>query len=315
MRTYDKAGAFRPRGLLRRLPWLGAAAALTLASTMLGAGVGSAQAITPPITRPAAAPRPILWVVSSTAIGMLQQLKPPQGLLAHAFARAYVLGTPDNLGLPTRSFTSYTALHKAAATLPGPDDAVLLDLEHWQDKTLTPLNEQLNSGKYEQLGERLVHAVKLSHSPGHLQFLTAPGVSLAQAICRAKGITCNSPASMHQHYLAYDLARQAGAFSDVVDIQAQSEELDLSSFQKFVSQAAAQAKLGNPNVKVVVGLSTDHGKQMVSGAKLLAAVRAVRGMKNVAGFWLNIPGKSKFCPGCGGPFPRPALQLLESIYG
>ncbi len=187
-------------------------------------------------------------------------------------------------------------------------------LSLWQRRgPLAVVGHTAHSGKFERLASKLVHSILLK--AGHMTFITAPAVDLASAICKAKKITCSGGASVRQHYLDFGLARQAAEFSDVVDIQAQNDELNRSSFTKFVSQAAGQARKGNPVAKVVVGLSTDNGRNEVSGAHLIAAFEAAEGARSVAGFWLNIPRHSKFCPGCGGPFPGPALKLLEKIYG
>lgn len=292
-----------------------ALAAVTLAGTMLGAAssVPATAALSATGTKTAAT-KVITWMISSSAIKDLENVKPPppKGLITKAFSDAFVMGTPIGLGLPVKTYTSYVTLKQdvEAKKLPGPYIGVLLDLEDWP---FTPKDEQLNSGKFERLAEKLVHSLKLK--TGHMTFLTAPAVDLATAICKARGITCSGAASVRQHYLDFGLARQAAEFSDVVDIQAQSDELHLSSFTKFVTQAVGQARKANSIAKLVVGLSTDNGMAEVSGAHLIAAFNAAEGVKNVAGFWLNIPGHSKFCPGCGGPFPGPALKLLEKIYG
>lgn len=295
-----------------------ALAVLTLACTLLGAAA-SVAATPASLASPAAGSRPaaakaITWMISSSAIKDLESAKPPppKGLIAKAFSGAFVMGTPIGLGVPVKTYTSYVTLKQdvEAKKLPGPYAGVLLDLEDWQ---FTPKDEQLNSGKFERLAEKLVHSLKLK--TGHLTFITAPALDLVTAICKARMIACSGAASVRQHYLDFGLARQAAGFSDVVDIQAQSDELHLSSFTKFVAQAVGQARKGNSTAKVVVGLSTDNGMAEVSGAHLIAAFNAADGVKNVAGFWLNIPGHSKFCPGCGGPFPGPALKLLEKIYG
>lgn len=281
---------------------------------VVGAGFGGTTAPAVAMNTPAKAAKAITWMISSSAIGHLKSAKPapPPGLLTTAFAHAYVMGSPIGLGIPVKTYTSYATLKQdvTAKKLPGPYRGVLLDLEDWK---FTPKTEQLNSGRYERLAEQLVHSIRLKN--GRMTFITAPAVDLASAICAHKMITCSGGSSLRQHYLSFDLAGQAAAHSDVVDIQAQRDELDLPSFTRFVRQAAGQAKNGNAKVVVVVGLSTDNGKNEVSAAHLIDAFKAADAVKNVAGFWLNIPGQSAFCPACGGPFPGPALKLLEKIYG
>lgn len=303
------------------MPALWCLAALMLASAVLGAGSASAgtrvpsAAVTAAAANAPATTKPIQWVIDAAAIKYLRDDKPPAGLLSKAFSKAYVPGDPAiaGLGIPAVTYTSYVALSQAvtAGKLPGPYQAVLLDLEHWP---ATPFNEQVNTALYEQKSENLVHAVKLPGG-GHMTFLTAPAVDLVFALCKEKHITCHGGAWARQHFLSWHLIGGAARYSDVVDIQAQGDELRLTSFAQFVVAAAAQAAAANRAVKAVVGLSTDNGKNEVFGYQLIKAFHAVWGKKNVAGFWLNIPKKSTFCPACRGPFPGPALVLLKNVYG
>lgn len=263
--------------------------------------------------------RQITWIITANAIDHLRHAKPrpaPPSLLSTAFGKAYVPGNPGvaKLGIPAITFTSYTALSRAARAhqLPGPYRAVLLDLENWPQ---TPKAERRKPQRYERLAEQVVHGITLSNGH-HMTFIATPGTDLARYICQVRNLTCKTSASIRQHCIAFDIAGQAARYSDVMDIQAQNTERDVPAFKKFVLQAAGQARKAHKGVRVLVGLSTDNGPHEVLGSQLIAAFEAVSGNANIDGFWLNIPdAHTKACPDCGGPFPGPALTLLKHIYG
>lgn len=95
----------------------------------------------------------------------------------------------------------------------------------------------------------------------------------------------------------------------------------MAGWCRAASTTAGRAGGRRAHAHVLAGLSTSNGSQEVFGAQLFRAYRATRsltfgtGQNLIAGFWLNIPAKSPQCPGCGGPFPGPALSLLHKIYG
>jgi hypothetical protein len=267
-------------------------------SVALGAGGPAALA--------ASTPEPT-WLINAHAVDLLRGAGASSALLTKAFGgtRAYVSGKPGSLGIPTATYDSYTAIKNAFAdgALPGKYQAVLLDMEHWQ---FTPPAEQRSPAKYEQMAASLVHKHKAG---GHTMLLIdAPAVDIVKARC-----ACSAASSARQHYLQWDIPGGAARYADVIDIQAQNDERNLSSYKTFVAAAAKKARAAHPAVIVLAGLSTDNGAQEVLGGQLYQAFRDVRGL--VAGFWLNIPGKSAQCPDCGGPYPKPALSLLRKIYG
>jgi hypothetical protein len=270
--------------------------------------VGVTGAVMSPIGAGASAPD-ITWLINAHAITLLRQAGANSSLLDEAFgdAHSYVPGkpSPGSLGMPTATYYSYadikTAFSKGA--LPGPYRAVLLDMEHWD---ATPTTEQDSPAKYEQLAAQLAH----SHSVdgNRMLFITAPAVDLVRARC-----ACSTGSSARQQYLDWDFAGGAARYADVFDVQAQNDERDVPSYDSFVSKAAQQARTANRHVTVLAGLSTDNGSQEVYGYQLTNAYHAVQ--DEVAGYWLNIPGPSTQCPSCGGPWPGPALTLLQNIYG
>jgi hypothetical protein len=272
------------------------------------AGIAGAWLIPPAVTASATTAPQVSWLISSNAINLLKQAGASSALLTEAFGNknAYVVGKPSagSLGIPTATYDSYADIQRAFAdgALPGPYQAVLLDMEHWQ---FTPPAEQKSPEKYERLAAALVHQHTVN---GHMMlFIAAPATDIVAARCQCSG------SSARYYYLHWDIAGGAARDADVVDIQAQNDETQLSSYASFVSQAAADAKQANPHVVVLSGLSTDNGPAEIWGGQLFQAYQAVRAQ--VAGYWLNIPAKSAQCPACGGPFPRPALSLLRKIYG
>jgi hypothetical protein len=296
-------------GLIARRMTLAACSVIAVAALPAGPAASAATAHRA---------RPITWIITASAIDHLRHARPkpaPPSLLSTAFSKAYVPGNPKvaGLGIPMVTYTSYVTLHSdvTAGKLPGPYQAVLLDLEDW---SLTPKPERAQPTKYEGMAERLVHGVKLSN--GHrMTFIATPATDLATYICGVRNLTCKGSASIRQHYIQFGIAGGAARNSDVMDIQAQNTERDIPAFKKFVQQAAAQAIKARKGIKVLVGLSTDNGPTEVLGSQLIAAFEAVSGQPGIDGFWLNIPGKSTACPRCGGPFPGPALTLLRHIYG
>ncbi len=104
--------------------------------------------------------------------------------------------------------------------------------------------------------------------------------------------------------------RPGAATSDVVEIQGQQAE-DEPGFTSFVSQAAAQARAAAPTHLVLLGITTSiPGSGPVSPATLSSVVASTRPL--VDGYWLNIPGQSSQCPGCGQADASPAVSFLEA---
>jgi hypothetical protein len=252
----------------------------------------------------AAPPRSVAWIVNQKALALLANagLTSRQRQKLFGNSRTFLVsssgGSDEGVTgeVPTATFTSYAALRAALAgkRLPRGTKAVLYDNEHWP---LTPVVEQRHPAKYEKLAAGLVHA-------HHLLFVSTPATDLT--IVLAPGATDHFAA-----YLRLGLAASAARYANVIDIQAQGSELNLSRYAAFVRAAAAQALRANPHVLVLAGISTNPSGQRVTSAQFTAAFRAAR--PYVAGFWLNIPGASTACPACGTPRPRVALPLLESL--
>lgn len=163
----------------------------------------------------------------------------------------------------------------ASGKLPRGTNAVLFDIERWK---WTPLNEQQNPNLYMAKAARDVHHYNTQAGHQHLLFIAAPAPDLTtSALPGYRG-------GNYPGYLKLQLAFHAAQVSDVLDIQGQQIQNDLSHFTQFVNAAAAQAHKANPHVIILVGLTTTP-KQPISAHQLIQAYCAERALN---GYWLNI---------------------------
>ncbi|NUP53591.1 MAG: hypothetical protein HOW97_40660 [Catenulispora sp.] len=259
-----------------------------------GAASSPAQAV------PTSASGPLSWIVGGSTLDQLRAADSTGSLTKQFFdtPSAYVtnnVSVPrDWTSTPTASFTSYATMQRVVAggNLDPHAKAVLYDDERW---SLTPAGEQADPVRYAELAAQLAHR-------HHLLFVATPGVDLARV----------SPGQdRYGAFLASGIIGSIARVADVIDIQAQSAETDLSVYQGFVDAAVAQARQSNPAVVVLAGISTSSAGRPVGVGVLVAAVRSVR--PGVDGFWLNDPARSEYCPSCVGPFPQVSLAVLRTI--
>jgi hypothetical protein len=244
------------------------------------------------------------WIIDAHAITLLRGVGASQKLLDEAFNndRTYVSGSTSGIAaddvpdaVRTVTYESYQSIKTAFADkkLPGDYRALLYDNEHWK---FTPPAEQDNPAHYEEL------VAQLAHKHGMI-FIATPAVDLVYATGK---LVKNSA---YDTYLSRDIAGEAAKYADVLDIQAQGSEANLHLFTSFADAAIKQAKKANPRIILVVGISTNA----VTRQQLYSAYLSMVGKAD--GYWLNIPGKSSYCPGCGAPKPGTAYYLLQKIYG
>jgi hypothetical protein len=85
----------------------------------------------------------------------------------------------------------------------------------------------------------------------------------------------NNYPTNYNGYLKLGLAAGAAKVSTVLDIQGQQIQNNLTSFQKFVNAAAAQAQQANGHITILVGLTTTPktytAKNPVSAQQLINA--------------------------------------------
>ena len=251
-----------------------------------------------------------VWIVSGSALTRLRAADPGGATTRAAFDSpdAFVItsgpGRPVPAGwssTPTASFTSYESLRAtlAGGTLDPRIKAVFYDNEHWD---LTPILEQREPVRYDQLAAQLAH----QH---HLLFIATPAINLVNVLTPIAGSGVGG--NRYQAFLDLGLAGQAARTADVLDVQAQGAEADISLFSSFVQAAAAQARKANPAVKVVAGISTNASGDPATATAMDQAAASVR--DDVDGYWLNDPEASTACPTCVGPFPQVALAAVEGL--
>jgi hypothetical protein len=244
------------------------------------------------------------WIIDGHAITLLKGVGASQKLIDKAFSnnRTYVSGSATAIAaddvpdaVPTATYESYQAIKAAFADgkLPGDYKALLYDNEHWK---FTPLVEQVNPAHYEEL------VAQLARKHGMI-FIATPAVDLVFAT----GKLVNN--SAYDTYLSRDIAGKAAKYANVLDIQAQGSEANLHLFTSFADAAIRQARKANPRVTLLIGITTNA----VSRQQLYSAYLSMVGKAD--GYWLNIPGKSSYCPSCGAPRPAIGYYLLQKIYG
>jgi hypothetical protein len=199
----------------------------------------------------------------------------------------------DWTAVRTRTATSLATVEAAAAD--ASTTAVLYDPEGWD---MTPSEEQRDPAGAACRAASVVHA--------HNKILiVTPAINLIRIV--EPGVKGDRFEAFAGTKLAGEIARCA----DVYEIQAQGTEMDKGAYRSFVEAEARQARAANPHVVVLAGISTNPMGQQVSGKEVFDAVQSARNV--VDGFWLNIPGGGKFCPNCGAPQPKVAVDMLQRL--
>jgi hypothetical protein len=140
----------------------------------------------------------------------------------------------------------------------------------------------------------------------HLRLIGTPSVSLVN-------IVAPGPGRVFPRFIDAGIAGGVAKSADVIDIQAQGSVRDPQLYTSFVTEAAAQARLANPEVIVLAGLSTNPSGAGgdVSVDQLAADVRMTQAA--VEGYWLNVPVPGPYCPRCTGARPDLAVALLRAL--
>jgi hypothetical protein len=249
-----------------------------------------------------------VWIIGGSTLARLRSSDTSGALKKHFDTpKAYVVVAGMQWSIPagwastpTASFTSYSALQSAleGGTLDPRIKAVLYDNEHWAQ---TPAAEQQDPAHYDQLAGQLAHQHQL-------QFIATPAVDLVSVLNPA---VPSGGGRRYQSFLDTGLVGRIAASADVIDIQAQGAESNVSQFASFVDAAAGQARKANPAIKVVAGISTNPSGTAVTADAMDQAAKAVRA--HVDGYWLNDPAGSDYCPKCTGPYPQIALDALSGL--
>jgi hypothetical protein len=173
----------------------------------------------------------------------------------------------DKLDLPT------------SKGLPASVNAVLFDIEDWN---ATPTVEQQHPILY--MARAAADVATYNHNTGrHVVLIEAPAPDLTTAVMPHYVDNENYPTN-YNGYLKLGLAGAAATDATVLDIQGQQIQNNLTSFNEFVTAAAAQARKANPNITILVGLTTTP-KAPITAQQLTEAYCDERSLN---GYWLNI---------------------------
>ena len=198
-------------------------------------------------------------------------LRPPSVVLGPL---GPVDGRPDHRTVTAWAWPSYHRFSKYITGFPGfyrGVDTALYDPESWD---ATPAREQRH------VIEAMTAFAALGHERGW-QVIVTPHPSLTQvanAECPAR-----PDESANEAFVRCDVMGAAARVADVVESQAQSLERDPGAYRAFVQTTAAQARVANPDVQVIAGLSV---RAATSPDQLYAAWNAVRDL--VDGYYLSI---------------------------
>jgi hypothetical protein len=214
-----------------------------------------------------------IWIGTATTLGTLARIDPDAAGGLFGAPRSIILGEP--VGAPIAlSWASERlfAQDVADGSIPASVRIVLYDPEGWLATSpverRAPIPAMLDFGA-------------LARAHGYVPVIT-PHPSLMQV----PGATCGQMLgeTIQGAYLRCGVEAAAARAADIVEVQAQFLETDPDAYARFVGEAAAQARLANPAVQIISGISTSFTDDP---QVLLAAWRSVRGV--VDGHYLNVP--------------------------
>jgi hypothetical protein len=237
----------------------GVAAAAITAGTVIGPVLASAA--------PASAASGPGWIVGAgTLAGVAAQDPAVASQLLNnpnTFgAGSSLTGDPIQPGLASTPVLSYTSYDQFASDLQNGRITfayqwVMYDPEKW---TQTPLAEQQDPIKYMTLFGQLAHA----HG---LKVIMAPAMDLGYV--QGSVIPRLRREPITSWYVRVNLAGAAAAAGDIYTLQGESQTGNLAQYDWLYTNAAAQARAANPNVKVFAEVSTRNGttQQMEAAAQ------------------------------------------------
>lgn len=215
------------------------------------------------------------WAATYPAVHAIQALDSTAGaVFANGFIIQQGTSVPDfsTGATPIANYKSFTQFRNEVAshTIHPQFAWVMYDIENWAD---TPPSEARDPWTAMQ---------------GFGQYAHAHGYNVIQTPARDLGSNPNSVhpkgpgETLEDWYLRTQIADVAGRYSDMIDIQAQALQADVTSFAAFAASARSQSLGANSYGTNLVGVSTDRGtaQQMADAAK----------SATFGGFWLNVPG-------------------------
>lgn len=161
---------------------------------------------------------------------------------------------------------------------------VIADIERWQ---FTPVRAQRHPAR------AIARICRTAHLH-HASCAAAPALDLY-----------GSPSK----YLRSGIAGASARHADMLVIQAESVELKARLFRHLVTVAVRQARRVRPHIRIFAELTTSTRIGKVTGRALLRAMHIAR-HAGVSGFWISIPGRSRWCKTCGIARPRPARWAI-----
>jgi hypothetical protein len=214
-----------------------------------------------------------IWIGTATTRGTLAHLDPDAAAGLLGAPQSITLGEP--VGAPVAlawSSERQFATDVADGSIPSSVRIVLYDPEGW---VATPAAEQRSPIP------AMLDFGALARAHGYISVIT-PHPNLTQV----PGATCGQMPgeTLEAAYLRCGIQAAAARAANIVEVQAQFLETDPVAYERFVADAAAQARLADPGVQVISGLSTSFTDDP---QVLLAAWRSVRGV--VDGHYLNVP--------------------------
>lgn len=241
----------------------------------------SAPASTPAApAAPASSGAPV-WIVTAFGLNALANAGMSAGQLQHLFggASTWIIENGGSSYPLSDSWAAHKMIKFAdeqqmasaiSSGLPAGSTGVALDLEKWSQ---TPTSQQDNPGAADQAGAQAA-------SQHHLAYLVTPGTDLGGLGGGGSNIQgmisrVDAPA-----------AKGAGMF----DIQAQTLESNPATYASYVRQAAAQARAGQPGIKVYAQISGSPGGSVPPASVVLQDMKEVRPYVDGYLLWIESPG-------------------------
>jgi hypothetical protein len=262
-----------------------------------------AAAMPAPTARPLPRKRlhELTWILTRHALG--QVVSDPVIRVGLGRSHVYQLLQPGQKPLawansiPVVTFPAASELTHAVTSqqIPSGTRAVLYDPEAWP---FTPANEQ----RHPVIAAGRAKVVTQRHG---LALIAAPAMDLTKLHKGGHG-------QQWQKFLSLHLIGAMASNVNVIELQAQSLERDVSVYAEFVRRAAAQARAVNPRVRILAGLSTNPPGAPVTSGELVSAIEATA--RTVNGYWLNIPGRGARCPNCNPQQPGIGIAALRAVF-
>ena len=242
-------------------------------------------------------PSPLIWLFAGSGISHLAEAPGGKTLLHSALNQpdTWVIG--KSLDMPPRA----TRLG-GAANLKGfrravrsPVPAIVLDVENWP---MTPPAEKKHPVATYAKAARIAAA-------HHKMLIATPAMDLVRAV------DPSSRGPLYRRFLELRLAARIAPYANVYEIQVQGIENNPRRYLSLVRAIARQVRSSHPQARILAGLSTGPSGKTTDAGTLYQDVKETRGI--VSGYWLNIPGHSKWCPRCTTPQPEIAVRLLRML--